>query len=118
MAVANRIFSSVVYTEASGAVQRNEALGSASNNDLKVWFKTSVLNCCISLFEGIKDQKVPSQMLDFFELKNLVSQLVVNGRLVGLVEPWERSSAEVRGPLTASPRNPPEHQHIHLEFRV
>jgi len=92
LAVANRIFSSIEYSEVSGIQQDPSA---TSNNDLKAWYKSAILKVCLALFEGVQDNDLPSQILEFFELKNIVSQLVAAGRLLGHVYEWERSSVEV-----------------------
>lgn len=92
LAVANRIFSSIDYSDVS---EMQKDLTATSNNDLKAWYKSAILQVCLALFEGIQDNNQPSQIIEFFELKNIVSQLVAAGRLLGHVHEWEKSSAEV-----------------------
>ncbi len=90
---ANRVFSTLIYTPLPSDKTKATNMD-CSANDLKSWLKVSLLNCITSMLEGCAtgDEAYPIQFLEFFELKNLVSQMVASARLIGLVDPGERTT--------------------------
>ena len=85
LAVVNRVFSTLTYSPVDSSMRVIEGMG-GSVNDLKCWLKTSVLNCCHAILEGVGDEKRSSRALEFFELRNFEIQMVSIGQLLELVD--------------------------------
>lgn len=85
LAVVNRVLSTLMYVPLQGSMRcvKGEKF---SVSDLKCWLKTSLLNCCHAILEGVGDAKRSSRALEFFELRNFESQIVTMGQLLGLVD--------------------------------
>lgn len=85
LAVVNRVFSTITYSPVDASMKVVDGMG-GSINDLKCWLKTSLLNCCHAILEGVGDEKRSSRALEFFELRNFEIQMVSIGQLLELVD--------------------------------
>lgn len=81
----NRMLSTVSYLDLPNSHGTVEGLsvGGVSTNDLNCWLKSSVVSCCLSSMEGATTSRIPRRILGFFELRNIESQIIQCGELLG-----------------------------------
>jgi len=68
-------------------------------NTLIELLKMEALKLCLAFFDSVLDPEIPTRMLGFFDVSNLVSQIVTNGELLGLTSDKKSSTKSQRRAL-------------------